>query len=491
LRELGLCHEFSCTGLHKIETEEGITVLQEGEDLSSPEGHQKRLEVLNDEMSERKRLEDALQVSKRARDELEGSIETSRTFLAGLPEQLRLIENSSRPLQSHFGEMVSEKREFQKRAKDLPKPLYVLFRQLDALCIDDRCEVEVVDSVRISAHPSSSSDQAEDEEPKERKRSKSSKAYKDRGAESDLEVDELAVLLKVRVVVGEDNDAVSCTVRFQLLKKTGVLTVESETGLVDLFPGDSGRNFPLSGADISYPTTAVARPYMWAQWLGGLCCLPQDPSLLETSSRAVMERLSARVRTAVLLENQLKGLARLPSSIPVHNSADSLFPPHALAPKLTAWAQVPFSEGMGFFESSTCQEAETDPALGVNGLPEGRIFKAQFKGSTTSHDIFVWISESYPDVPSRLALRAAPETSKAQNSLHQDLKEIEVEVNAHFDELMTGEPDSLNWLVSHQVARAQMLLGKVGTPRAHKAQRGRNRRQAFAFNVSTREYYHR
>ena len=55
----------------------------------------------------------------------------------------------------------------------------------------------MVDSVRISAHPSSSSDQAEDEEPKERKRSKSSKAYKDRGAESDLKVDELAVLLKL------------------------------------------------------------------------------------------------------------------------------------------------------------------------------------------------------------------------------------------------------------------------------------------------------
>jgi hypothetical protein len=39
----------------------------------------------------------------------------------------------------------------------------------------------------------------------------------------------------------------------------------------------------------------------------------------------------------------------------------------------------------------------------------------------------------------------------------QDLKDIEVELNAHYDELVNeSQQESWNWLLSHQIARLQV-----------------------------------
>ena len=59
----------------------------------------------------------------------------------GLPEQLRLVQASSKQLQAHFATPASETREQHAIAKNLSEPLYVLFRQLDALCGPDSASV--------------------------------------------------------------------------------------------------------------------------------------------------------------------------------------------------------------------------------------------------------------------------------------------------------------------------------------------------------------
>ena len=94
-----------------------------------------------------------VQTAKKKCDDAQQSIETSRTFLAGLPEQVRLVEGSSKQLQAHFATPASVKREEYAMAKNLSEPLYVLFRQLDALCTnDDNANVRIVESEPFQAN---------------------------------------------------------------------------------------------------------------------------------------------------------------------------------------------------------------------------------------------------------------------------------------------------------------------------------------------------
>jgi hypothetical protein len=63
--------------------------------------------------------------------------------------------------------------------------------------------------------------------------------------------------------------------------------------MLRIFPGDTGHQvLSISGRHSSVgrnaiPSSVPARPFMWAQWLCGIRCLP---SVLPTETAFVMER---------------------------------------------------------------------------------------------------------------------------------------------------------------------------------------------------------
>lgn len=62
LREMMLCRDFTIPEVHLVEKNEQISIVGDGSDLASAEQHQARLKLLTDEMQERQRLEETLQV---------------------------------------------------------------------------------------------------------------------------------------------------------------------------------------------------------------------------------------------------------------------------------------------------------------------------------------------------------------------------------------------------------------------------------------------
>ena len=126
-------------------------------------------------------------------------------------------------------------------AKNLSEPLYVLFRQLDALCTnDDDANVHIVESEPFQANVDVVLKRGRDgagteEEGRGRKRAKGSAVVEtvdgsvssSAGADK-FEVDEHAVLLTLRVPV-TGHGKVQLTIRFQRLTRINAVTVEAES----------------------------------------------------------------------------------------------------------------------------------------------------------------------------------------------------------------------------------------------------------------------
>lgn len=313
---------------------------------------------------------------------------------------------------------MSDTLEQHARAKELSPPLYVLFRQLESLCVDQKAQIQIVDSEPL--HPSLTAalskrsrgaeadggddddNLVEDEEDGNgRKRSKGSAAGDVSGGLSSsakqevqkLAAEPLAVLLSLRVAVGAHGE-VPVFIRFQRLLHVNAILVESEGAslpadlLAHLIPGDSGADYPdplqIQRAQYSpFPSASPARPYAWAQTLAGLVSLPETQSpRLEASTRMVFQRIHSRVRTSTILQAQLLALSSLPRAIPVLPQAEGFFPPASpLTPLLTEWQEKPCSEEMlSFFPDTALTPSAPDSDPSLNKALVGRYFLAQFNG---------------------------------------------------------------------------------------------------------------
>lgn len=108
------------------------------------------------------------------------------------------------------------------------------------------------------------------------------------------------------------------------------------------------------------------------------------------------------------------------------------------------------------------------------------------------------VTSSYPEIAPRWLLKH-PTNKSGETVFDQDLKDLEVELNAHYDELVNEEvAASWNWLLFHQITRLQMGLGSVEELKflsfhTHTSTtlRGRNRRRPIAYSVSQQEFFHR
>ena len=314
-------------------------------------------------------------------------------------------------------------------------------------------------------------------------------------------VDDQAVLLELRVPLEGEKEHL-LTLRFQRLTKSDVVTVEAEkvptSMLACLFPGDTGASYPKSASvhaalaggeadsgDAHYPPGSAARPFVWVQWLAGIACLPeQQTTQLEPSTRAILQRIETRVRTSVALGGQLRSLADCAAAsasargmVQVHPSATALFPTGSASSAWTlgAWAELAESD----HPSPTALFAK-DAAGRSKGA---RYFKATFKLKLAAVEAVIQLGHDYPDTAPTVVLQRTTTEPGASDS---DLRDMEVEVNGHYDELVTEDPASWDFLLCHQLRRIQEILGGA----AKGKRRGRNRRLPMSYSAR-HGHYHR
>lgn len=85
----------------------------------------------------------------------------------------------------------------------------------------------------------------------------------------------------------------------------------------------------------------------------------------------------------------------------------------------------------------------------------------------------VEVSPEYPRRPSRFLFQ--PKEDPTGNKIYDNqLKDIEIEVNAFHDELTPG--NSQNWVLSHQIRKVQVCFDIINTSGPQAAVFGRNRR---------------
>lgn len=257
---------------------------------------------------------------------------------------------------------------------------------MDTLCgPDNRMKVTIEDAEPFQKQPQS--------QPTSQRKSSKKSAEQDGGDKEEVDeafnVEDLAIMFTIHVEVDE-NVSIPVKLRLQRLIQFNTITVECEdfdnTAFVNLFPGDTGQDFPntcsqylyeqsSSQQSIVYPKEAPARPFIWAQWLSGLNSLPasntNSTSCLASSSRMVIQRLHTRVIAYSILKRQLSTLSSPNglSKITVHGSCESLFPSvhksHYSA--LTKWNELNSNE-------------ETQALFGVTGEASSALFfAASFK----------------------------------------------------------------------------------------------------------------
>lgn len=299
--------------------------------------------------------------------------------------------------------------------------------------------------------------------------------------------------------------------------------------LVNLYPKDSGKS--LSSPAAIHTTTNVddydtvlatdkapARPYRWAQWLGGLWSCPEETkaSAKGASSRAIIDRIRSRLTSSHNLDAHLRHLQVTPAeTFPVHSSAFSLFPPQ---PKPVGYILHDFTEitapdkaehvfGVNM-DSLRKEEGEMEIITTEGGAVIRqdtvwenfgcRYFGGTFKKATSTGFAFtVEISPEYPIRAPRFSLQNPEKDAVFENTLHS----IQSEVNAFYRDLVTPDPESKDYLFVHQLRKIQACLDSIETVGSSssmghgallsRVRVGKDRRRPMNFDVHARTFLHR
>ncbi|TDH67212.1 hypothetical protein CCR75_002449 [Bremia lactucae] len=297
----------------------------------------------------------------------------------------------------------------------------------------------------------------------------------------------------------------------------------SQRILMNLFPGDDGNQVPQGFinyafqeennpyVEMTFPTTASCRPYYWTQYICGLTPLqrPHESNLsakktrqllsrrIEPSLRTVMNQLINRCVTTMILTTHLKQLTRASKTLNgrtlfrVHPLAQSLFPRDRTA-SLQEWKEIPLP---------------TDEKLQKHGIINAsvradfsctncRYFCATFNHEAIQVSAIVKIAPEYPLRAPRFLFQPCTRISGLENQW----KEVEIEVNAYYNELIPH--GSEQYLLLHQVRKIEMCLdvlckNAVGDTKTDvslwfgRERRGKDRRQALVMDPALKELRHR
>ncbi|ETP46002.1 hypothetical protein F442_07692 [Phytophthora nicotianae P10297] len=333
----------------------------------------------------------------------------------------------------------------------------------------------------------------------------------------------------------------SFTVMFQYFPVAKMVTAEvvktvpgslnhgiQRTILMNLFPGDDGLTVPqlvvnyafqedVEQSEVEFPANATCRPYYWAQWICGLDPMKrpdssdttEKPRRPEPSVRNVMNQLVKRFVSTVVLKKQLDQLTK---SRPedeglsfVHPLARHLFP-HEVKSHLEEWKEIPTPAQDMFHLFRESAAPSTRPRARFHLETTGcRYFRVGFKNGQAKVSAIVEISPEYPVRAPRFLFQPRSTTSskamdKDQLPVYENqLKEVEVEVNAYYDELIPK--GSEHFLLLHQFRKIEMCFDVLCNAAADgdadvslcfgRERRGKDRRQAMVMDTAAKELRHR
>ncbi|RLN69689.1 hypothetical protein BBJ28_00018550 [Nothophytophthora sp. Chile5] len=299
--------------------------------------------------------------------------------------------------------------------------------------------------------------------------------------------------------------------------------------LTNLFPGDDGLSVPRlavnyafredgeGDGEVEFPADAACRPYYWTQWICGLNPMKRADASdsdeaprrrPEPSVRNVMSQLVKRFEATLLLKKHLDQLTKLTaastSSTPrttddgtlfVHPLASHLFP-HEVKTYLEDWKEIP-APTQDVFQPVKRPQFHM-PMLGC------RYYRAGFKNGRAKVSAIVEIAPEYPIRAPRFLFQ--PRSASSNKAMDKDqlplyenqLKELEVEVNAFYDELIPK--GSEQFLLLHQLRKVEMCFdvlcsaadGDADVPLCFgRERRGKDRRQAMVMDTAAKDLRHR
>eukprot|EP01084_Bolivina_argentea_P169205 293342_1 len=317
-----------------------------------------------------------------------------------------------------------------------------------------------------------------------------------------------AVELTVKVSNKKGNNANTAVIRFQYMPELNIVTVqqmtkEPENLLCYLFPEDDGLHTPnLSNSHIcvadgqdgmdgihvgeglnntfTFPSDIPGRPYRWAQWLGGLCFSSAGRQPLEPSTRAVMDRIRARIIANTRLQGILADLQakKMPSAHP--SVKDDL--PQITAVEVQTWKMMTSSSNHSIGGS------------GINSKPRQlgtRVFKLILsRGRNNIWGFTVEITPEYPLCPPVFYCRDGVHGTVSDS----DARAVESEVNGHCGDIISRDVQSIDWLLAHRVIRCASCidaLSKGEMTGLGRNRKGRARRPPIKWDKASALYVHR
>jgi len=529
--EVDVVKSFECEGLAKIREAGGVDV-DVSEAVVDDGEHQKRLDLLNAELEERRRLDD---VHKKARDLLatrKAACAALREAVASLPAKLDALRRAAEPIRTSFdigamtkkglllrgdddddhrGAQVLQEQEqdgrnvsFQKGRRRrrsslfeedpdvvLPAALYSLSRQLEAALATDDSLFDDDDDEKDDDDTGGSAAVVAVE---------AAEPVTVSWSGVDVERGPAAVALRV--------PASKRIVKFYHVAFCDVVTVDvldlgdsssSSADLVDLdsAPGDDaddrGDALPNVAAfrclaalskkqedpDLTFPVETLGRPFAWAQRLafGGRASSPTTDADAAAankrkraphpavSCRATLRKLMERLAALDALDAQIDALATTPRHVTLHPAA-----PPGLRTALSSVASSTVLTGFAKAPGS------------------GRSFVAtvQHQRSKTTLKCLVRVPPTYPRDPPQFALTDDAARKHA-------LTDLQLELNAHSDDLVTKGGKDRFWLLTHQVARLLICFDGLLSEPTHlgRHRRGKDRRRPFVFDPDLNALTHR
>ncbi|XP_061178240.1 THO complex subunit 5 homolog isoform X1 [Saccostrea echinata] len=472
-------------------------------DISHPETtktdqHQQRLARLDWELEQRKQLAKKLKDSKQSKEGLAHEIKSKQEYLENLQPKLKTVLEATKPVQEYLDMPFDQIREEQETARHLPPPLYVLYMQTSAYrqACDKNLQVSIIGDLEAAKAIKSRSQVVEEDSDSDQEEQEHSKKSKRRRKTQDGRVEErkqqalrkhpLAVKLDINC---KDGNSLHLTFHFMLTM--GIITVDinltlaennasSVSGsvtvayvfsssdllapksiLTDLYPGDHGNTSPnpanqyelrkLGLKDFTSYISEVGRPYLWAQWLGGLQFLENnavntpEEDISFTHMQETIRRLKRRVRSRLCLMKQTAAFET--GNVVVDPEYQGLFPSKIVS-RLTSWKRATYED---FAALPYTEALVTDGVVEESDI----FFTAIIDRGSAKMTAQVVMTHDYPKVAPLFTVSVLWQHERtAMNDEH--IKEMEEEVNVHHEELMKSK--SCDTILSNQMQRLLMCF---------------------------------
>jgi hypothetical protein len=417
--EVQCCREFKCMELKKMTAKDGVDFVVDV--------HTQKLDKLQAELEERKRLNSQQDSLLAKRHKLKAESNERRSLLLELPSHLQVIKRATislLQLQFDLG------RGFQRAISysQIPRPLALIHSQFDGLMaagiLDNSTDLKLEEEV-----------------------------FPVKAKCGSLLIQRSMAQVKVELY-GTD-------IVFRTLPCLGELVVvePSSEELINLFPDDNGDDIlspeasqllQTANVDVaaSFPSAVLGRTFDWAQWLGGLIGFVRVSGQVESSSRLVALRLQCRLKNITVLKQQLHALTirPCPASIRCHeNWLDSITQGSKIS-RLCSWA---------------IYAPNQDPFTSAE-FPRGRhlhrtYYKFAIKTDTKIKiSVVVEISVEYPLRAPRFLLQPRCR----EDTYIPLLKDAQAQINANYERLVEYN-DAGYYLLAHQLQKLQIMVENI------------------------------